>query len=212
MTGLIQEMPNRFITKMGASYLIVKRNIWVFAADILARNDVELRALIPLGATSSKLTNWLVEYDPAGLIYPYRDKSPPIPFQPPQRLRQRNPRALHPLRIFTRAARYSSRSRGSSSLLDGSVQSGSRLTGTYTFDPDTADSNKDPTVGDYQHRAAGYGLLIKIGKYEFKTDPAKVHFLVEVVARPERHNYLLRSYNNVSSGPGVAADAINHIS
>jgi hypothetical protein len=102
--------------------------------------------------------------------------------------------------------------RASGGLLDGSVQSGSRLTGTYTFDPSTPDSNKDPTVGDYRHSTAGYGLLIKIGKYEFKTDPAKVNFLLEVVARPERHNYLLRSYNNVSSGPGLAADAIAHIS
>jgi hypothetical protein len=102
--------------------------------------------------------------------------------------------------------------RASGGLLDGSVQTGSRLNGTYTFDPSTPDSNKDPTVGDYQHRTAGYGLLIKIGKYEFKTDPAKVNFLLEVVARPERHNYLLRSYNNVSSGPGLAADAIDHIS
>jgi hypothetical protein len=102
--------------------------------------------------------------------------------------------------------------RDSGRLLDGSVQLGSRLTGTYTFDPKTPDSNNDPTVGDYRHSTAGYGLRVKIGKYEFKTDPAKVNFLLEVVARPKRHAYLLRSYNNVSSGPGLAAAAIDHIS
>src|SRR5262249_53708607 len=41
--------------------------------------------------------------------------------------------------------------RDSGGLLDGSVQLGSKLTGTYTFDPKTPDSNKDPTVGDYRH-------------------------------------------------------------
>src|SRR5262249_3182953 len=51
--------------------------------------------------------------------------------------------------------------RDSGGLLDGSIQLGSRLTGTYTFDPKTPDSNEDPTVGDYKHSAAGYGLLIK---------------------------------------------------
>jgi hypothetical protein len=97
-------------------------------------------------------------------------------------------------------------------VLDGSVQVGSSLAGTYTFDPETPDSNKDSTVGDYQHTVAGYGLLVKVGNYEFKTDPARVNFLLEVVDRPERDNYLLRSYNNVSSGPRLPADAISHIS
>src|SRR5262249_20430546 len=97
-------------------------------------------------------------------------------------------------------------------LLNGSVGLGSKLTGAYTFDPGTPDSNKDPTVGDYWHKAAGYGLLVKVGKYEFKTDPAKVNFLLEVVDRPRSDSYLLRSYNNVSSGPRLPADAIDHIS
>jgi hypothetical protein len=96
-------------------------------------------------------------------------------------------------------------------LLDGSVQAGSPLTGSYTIDPTTPDSNNDPTVGDYWHKAAGYGLLVKIGKYEFKTDPARVHFLLEVVNRAQCDNYLLRSYHNVSSGPGLPADAVDHI-
>jgi hypothetical protein len=97
-------------------------------------------------------------------------------------------------------------------LLDRSAQVGSRLTGTYTIDPGTPDSNNDPTVGDYRHRAAGYGILVRIGHYEFKTDPAKVDFLLEVVDRPRSDSYLLRSYNNVSSGPRLPADAIDHIS
>jgi hypothetical protein len=97
-------------------------------------------------------------------------------------------------------------------MLDGSVKVGGQVTGTYLFDPKTPDSNDDPTVGDYRHTAAGYGIRLKVGNYLFKTDPANVDFLLEVVCRPADHAYLLRSYNNVVFGPRLGEACADHIS
>ena len=96
-------------------------------------------------------------------------------------------------------------------LLDGSIKAGGMVTGCYTFDPGVRDSNDDPTVGDYRHRAGGYGILLRVGNYLFKTDPSDVDFLVEVVCRPGRHNYLLRSYNNLVFGPRLTEVCVDHV-
>jgi hypothetical protein len=95
-----------------------------------------------------------------------------------------------------------------SGLLDGSVTAGGPFVGVYVFDSATADSNPDPTVGDYWHTAAGYGISVWMGNYTFATDPAAVDFLVEVVDRPQGDNYLLRSYNNLPAAVGVWVDHI----
>jgi hypothetical protein len=97
---------------------------------------------------------------------------------------------------------------------DKSVQAGSKLYGMYTFDPEIPNSNpnKDPTVADYKHNDSRYGIVVWIGNYEFRTDPGKVNFLVELVTRKERHNYLLRSYENTGWGPGLTPDGVDHIS
>jgi hypothetical protein len=97
-------------------------------------------------------------------------------------------------------------------LLDGSIGVGQRITGSYTFDPLTPDSNPDPTVGDYRHSAAGYGIDLQLGNYRFKTDPSNVDFLLEVVCRPADHHYLLRSYNNLAFGPRLPEACADHIS
>jgi hypothetical protein len=97
-------------------------------------------------------------------------------------------------------------------LLDGSIKVGDRLTGSYTFDPLVPDSNADPTVGDYRHKAGRYGIRITAGNYRFATDPSNVDFLVEVVSRPAGHAYLLRSYNNVVFGPRLPEACADHIS
>jgi hypothetical protein len=97
---------------------------------------------------------------------------------------------------------------------DRSVQAGSKFYGIYTFDPEIQNSNpnKDPTVADYRHNDGRYGIVVWIGNYEFRTNPGKVNFLMELVARRECHNYLLRSYDNIGSGPDFPADCVDHIS
>src|SRR5262249_47486420 len=95
-----------------------------------------------------------------------------------------------------------------SGLLDGSVTVGGLFLGLYVFESATAASNPDPTVGDYWHTAAGYGISVWTGNYTFATDPAAVDFLVEVVDRPLGDGYLLRSYNNLPADVGVWVDHI----
>jgi hypothetical protein len=95
--------------------------------------------------------------------------------------------------------------------LDGSLGVGGRVSGWFAFDPDAPDSNPDPTVGDYRQTAPGCGIVVRAGRYTFRTDPRRVDCLVEVVARRETANYLFRSYNNSAKGPGAPAGYAEHI-
>ena len=93
-------------------------------------------------------------------------------------------------------------------VLDGSIESGQTFEGFYIFDTSTPDSNGDSTVGDYNHTDNEFVLVVKVGDFVFRTNPKNVDFLIEVVNRPNRDNYLLLSYNNVCSKP----IQIDHIS
>src|SRR5919106_2045560 len=80
---------------------------------------------------------------------------------------------------------------------------GTSLTGCYTFNLNAADENSAPTVGDYWHSAAPYGIVVDAGWHRFQTDPDNVMFLVETVndhGIPSSDNYGLRSYNNLPVG------------
>lgn len=93
-------------------------------------------------------------------------------------------------------------------ILDGSIANGTAFNGFYIFNSNASDTNTDATVGDYQFTTSSFGVVIKIGNYVFRTNPQNVDFLIEVVNRPERDNYLFRSYNNVCSRPLL----VEHIS
>ena len=92
-------------------------------------------------------------------------------------------------------------------FLDETIQPGTPVEGYYVFDSATADSNDDPTVGDYEHTNSQFGVVLKIGDYVFRTNPRNVDFLVETVDR-ETDSYLFYSYNNVCSHP-LYVDYIN---
>ena len=103
-------------------------------------------------------------------------------------------------------------------FLVGAINVGDVITGTYVYESSTPDTNPAPTVGDYSHTTAPFGITLNAGGFVFRTDPNNVNFLVEIVndhGIPPSDNYLLRSYNNifdVSTPPdpfGQPAD--NHI-
>jgi hypothetical protein len=104
-------------------------------------------------------------------------------------------------------------------ILAGAVQPGDTVTGVYTYDPDTPDSNPFAFVGDYSHTNAPYGIALTVNGLSFRTDTNNVNFLVEIVndygpGIPPTDNYLLRSYNNVfaiSAPGGFFGQAFNHI-
>lgn len=96
-----------------------------------------------------------------------------------------------------------------SNVLQDNVKVGDILTGTYTYNPSTKDTNTDTTVGDYQHDKKPYGIIVKSGDLVFRTDPKNVNFLVELVNRDMQDNYLLRSYNNLPLSNGVPVEHIS---
>jgi hypothetical protein len=106
-----------------------------------------------------------------------------------------------------------------SSLLDSAVNVGDIITGTYVYESTTLDTNSLPTVGVYQHSTAPFGITLNVGGLEFRTDPANVNFLVEIVndhGESPSDNYQLISYLNLfdvsapESAPGRPAE--NYIS
>jgi len=93
-------------------------------------------------------------------------------------------------------------------LLNDSITVGTPIHGFYIFDSSTPDSNTDPTVGDYYHTNSDAGIVVKVGDYVFRTDPAHVNFLIEAVNRTSDDDIVIRSYNNVCS----RALVVEHIS
>jgi hypothetical protein len=96
-------------------------------------------------------------------------------------------------------------------ILGGAINVGDIITGTYTYNPATADSNALPTVGDYRHTSSPCGITVNAGGFVFQTDPSNIDFLVEIVndhGTPARDNYLLRSYNNLPLSNGALVEHI----
>lgn len=97
-------------------------------------------------------------------------------------------------------------------ILGGAIGDGDIITGTYVYESTTPDSNSSPTVGDYWHTDAPYGVTLNAGGLTFRTDPNDVNFLVEIVndhGVPASDNYLFRSYTNIFD---VGSNSENHIS
>jgi hypothetical protein len=95
-------------------------------------------------------------------------------------------------------------------VLGGSINPQDVITGTYTYKLSTRDGQpRTPKIGDYYHNTAPYGINVQAGGMTFKTDPANVNFLVEIVNDYNGYdNYLLRSYNNA---PLSADTTVDHI-
>jgi len=96
--------------------------------------------------------------------------------------------------------------------LEGNITPGDIITGTYTYDSDTPDSEPASTVGDYWHYDSPFGISVSVGGFDFKTDPASVNFLVEILNNhsiSEDDAYMLRSYNNLPLSNGIPVDHIS---
>ena len=75
---------------------------------------------------------------------------------------------------------------------------GTPFSGRYTFNLGATNENSFPGVADYWYRSAPYGVTVRIGTHEFRSNPAAVEFLIEQV---HGHyvgidSYLFRSYSN----------------
>ena len=79
------------------------------------------------------------------------------------------------------------------------ITEGTPFTGCYTFNLSTPNEGSIPSVGDYWYHTAPYGVAVQIGSHVFKTDPAAVEFIVELVNDHYSgfDNYVFHSYRNL---------------
>lgn len=93
-------------------------------------------------------------------------------------------------------------------MLGGQVQIGDRITGTYSYDLSTPDSNGLSTVGDYYSSTGGFDLMLNGQPYR-TSQGVPYAFLVEMVNNHYGFdNYLLRSYANQPNAWG----GVQHVS
>ncbi len=94
-------------------------------------------------------------------------------------------------------------------IFTGLLNIGDLITGSYSYDSDTPDSNPAETVGQYWYSEPGYGITLTSEGFVFQTDPANVDFLLETGNNTNgTDNYLIRSYNNLPLSNGIPVDHI----
>lgn len=97
--------------------------------------------------------------------------------------------------------------------LEGQINVYDIITGTYTYESTTLDSNPSSVGGHYWHYDPPAGISLTVGGFEFRTDPANVEFLVEIANDSTsgglHDGYLLRSYNNLPLSNGTLVDEIS---
>jgi hypothetical protein len=93
--------------------------------------------------------------------------------------------------------------------LEDKIHVGDTVTGTYTYDSATLDSEPDPAVGRYEYSTPPAGICLTVGGLEFKTDPCSVGFELYVA-----DNYLgedrygVSSYSNLPLPNGTPVQSI----
>lgn len=95
--------------------------------------------------------------------------------------------------------------------LGGAIAVGDIVTGHYTYSLNTSDSNPDPTVGDYFHNRAPYGITLRAGGFVFQSDPSDTEFLVEIVndLRSSDRYILLSDYSNLPLSNGALVEEMS---
>ena len=96
-------------------------------------------------------------------------------------------------------------------LLEGAISLDDIITGTYTYDTDTPDTNPSSTFGSYYHYDTPFGVDLGCNGLEFRTDPCNVDFLLEITNNhisTGEDSYMLLSKNNLSLSNGIGIDSI----
>ena len=101
----------------------------------------------------------------------------------------------------------------SGNYLEGQVNPGDIITGWYTYDTDTPDSDPlDPILGNYWHYAPPAGISLSIGTLHFKTDFNNVEFHMAIrndIIPSGEDIYSVVSNNNFALPSGASLDGIS---
>ena len=94
--------------------------------------------------------------------------------------------------------------------LEGKINVGDIITGTYTYESTTPDSQPSSNRGDYWHYDPPAGISLTVGGFNFTTDPCNISFLVGISNdNPSGDDvYWIESYNNLSLSNGTPVDYI----
>ena len=94
--------------------------------------------------------------------------------------------------------------------LGGLINVGDSITGYYTYDTDTPDTNPLSYGGDYEYYSSPFGIFLTIESFNFRTDLNNVNFLIEITNDyPPNDDYLLRSVSNLPLSNGSPVEAIS---
>lgn len=94
--------------------------------------------------------------------------------------------------------------------LEGLVNVGDLITGTYTYDTDTPDSSSSSQVGRYEHYAYPCGISLSVGGLDFATDPADTDFVIRILNDYLYDDfYWLTSYSNLPVSNGTSVNNID---
>ena len=93
--------------------------------------------------------------------------------------------------------------------LDGRINIGDLITGSYTYDTDTPDSSPLPYGGRYEHFGYPYGISLSVGGLDFVTDPGNTNFLIEILNDYPDDAYSVVSYNNLPLSTGISVNNIS---
>ncbi len=83
------------------------------------------------------------------------------------------------------------------------------ISGTYTYDSATLDSNPSPNIGEYWHYASPAGISVNSGGFVFQTNPNNVEFEIGVNKDTFADYYGVQSYHNSPLSNGALVDYIS---
>jgi hypothetical protein len=97
-----------------------------------------------------------------------------------------------------------------SQWLNENFKVGDIITGSYTYDTDTPDTNPLSTVADYVYTGAPYGINLNINGFTIQSSPDSAHFLISFANNHTGADfYGFISYNNLPFSNGIPIDIIS---
>jgi len=96
--------------------------------------------------------------------------------------------------------------------LEGLVNIGDLITGTYTYDTGTADSSASSNIGRYRHVTYPCGFSLNVGGFDFMTNPVSPNFVVEIGNNASYDDfYIADSLSNAALSNGTNLNTIRFV-
>lgn len=94
--------------------------------------------------------------------------------------------------------------------LEGKINAGDIIEGTYTYDSSAQDLNTWATQGAYEYSTPPNGIFLSVNGFQFQTDPKSVNFIIDIGNDYSRgDSFFLLSYNNLALPSGIIVSTIS---